>query len=119
MSTSKTYQGGCHCGAVRFEVDLELGEVMACNCSICSKTAWLLAFAPGDAFRLTHGEDSLGDYQFANKHIHHQFCRVCGIRSFGWGLDADGNRMVSVNARCLEGVDLDDLQVQHYDGASL
>ncbi|MEM6991150.1 MAG: GFA family protein [Myxococcota bacterium] len=119
MTTTQTYQGGCHCGAVRYEVDLELGDVIACNCSICSKTGWLLAFAPASAFRCSTPQSNLGDYQFAKKHIHHEFCRTCGVRSFGWGLDGDGNKMVSVNVRCLDGVDVSTLAITHYDGASL
>jgi len=67
----KTYTGGCHCGSVRYEVALELGELLACNCSICSKTGSLLAFAPAARFSLRAGADQLSDYQFAGKRIHH------------------------------------------------
>ncbi len=118
-STPTTYTGGCHCGAVRYEVELTLGQVVACNCSICSKMGWRLAFTGADAFTLTAGEDALADYQFGKHHIHHLFCKTCGIRSFGWGTDAEGNKMYSINVRCLDGVDAEALEVQHYDGASL
>lgn len=116
---TKTYRGGCHCGAVRFTVTLALAEVMECNCSICSKTAWSLAFTPASGFELLQGSDALVDYQFAKRHIHHEFCGTCGIRSFGWGLDDKGERMFSVNVRCLDDVDVGALPVEHYDGASL
>lgn len=114
-----TVHGGCHCGAVRFEVELELGPVMSCNCSICSKEGWLLAFVPEAAFTLQQGQDALRDYQFGKHHIHHQFCTTCGIRSFSWGAAEDGSKMVSINVRCLDGVDVASLPVQRYDGASL
>lgn len=113
---TKTYTGGCHCKKVRFEVELGLESVMSCNCSICSKRGWLLAFAPKAAFKLTQGEDELTDYQF-NKHlIHHLFCTTCGTASFGNGSDGSGNESIAINVRCLDDVDIDSLTVTKYDG---
>lgn len=119
MAEARTYTGGCHCGKVRYEVTTDLGRVMSCNCSICSKRAHLLTFVGADKFKLLSGEDSLTDYQF-NKHvIHHLFCSVCGIGSFAWGTGPDGKKMYSVNARCLDDVDVSTLNIGHYDGKSL
>src|SRR5262249_43928156 len=76
MSENKTYEGSCHCGAVRYEVTMAPPEkAFACNCSICSRAGWLLAFVPEETFRLVSGESALEDYQFGKKHIHHYFCR--------------------------------------------
>jgi len=94
-------------------------QAYACNCSICSRAGWLLAFAGGDAFRLLSGEDMLSDYQFHNKRIHHYFCSSCGIRSFSRGTNKDGSPSVAVNLRCLEGVEASVLPVHNFDGASL
>jgi len=58
-----------------------------CNCSICSRTGALLSFVPASAFTLEKGDDSLTDYQFKRKNIHHLFCKVCGVRSFARGQD--------------------------------
>lgn len=114
-----TYHGGCHCGAVRYQVELELGTVTACNCSICSKTGTLLTFAPAAAFTLEQGEDVLRDYQFGKHTIHHMFCSTCGIRSFAHGTGPDGATMYAINVRCLDGVDADSLPAERFDGASL
>jgi hypothetical protein len=121
MSETKTYEGGCHCGAVRYRVEADLAKVYACNCSICSTMGWRLAFVPEAKFELLSGADALSDYQFHKKHIHHQFCRTCGIRSFSYGADKEGKLSYSINVRCLDGVgrEADGLPTQHFDGASL
>lgn len=113
------YTGGCHCGKVRFEVEMDLGEVVSCNCSMCSKRGSLLAFVPAENFKLLSGEGDLTDYQFNKKVIHHLFCSTCGILSFGKGVGPDGKEMVAVNVRCLDGVDAEGLKVVKYDGKSL
>ncbi len=115
-----TYEGSCHCGAVRYQVTMPApGKGMACNCSICSRAGWLLAFVGGDSFRLLSGEDALVDYQFGRKHLHHTFCRTCGVHPFTTGTDKSGKKTVAVNLRCLTGVDPTKLQVEIFDGASV
>ncbi|TMJ04801.1 MAG: GFA family protein [Alphaproteobacteria bacterium] len=115
--SAQTYTGGCQCGAVRYEVSLELGEVIACNCSRCGRLGSLLAFAPAQQFKLISGEGALTEYQF-NKHvIHHLFCSTCGIQSFARGKrPSDGADVVAVNARCLDGVEPEKLKVKHVNG---
>ena len=115
---SQVYEGGCHCGAVRYEVEAELGTLVSCNCSICSKTGTLLTFVPESQFRLLSGEDALTDYRFNQEVIAHLFCKHCGIRSFARGKDPQGHTMVAINARCLDGVAFDDLPKHHFDGRS-
>ncbi|MBK9518351.1 MAG: GFA family protein [Anaeromyxobacter sp.] len=115
-----TYQGGCHCGAVSFQVTMAPpAKAYACNCSICGKAGWLLAFVGGDAFKLVAGEEALTDYQFGKRAIHHTFCRTCGVRPFSRGLDPSGKLSVAVNLRCLKGLDPAALPVESFDGASL
>lgn len=94
-------------------------KAFACNCSICARAAWLLAFVPAAQFKLTAGEDQLRDYQFGKKSIHHVFCTTCGIRSFSRGDSKDGKPTVAVNLRCLKGFDPAGLPVETFDGASL
>lgn len=119
MANTHTYTGGCHCGKVRYEVELKLDRVMACNCSICSKKATLLSFVPSEQFKLLSGEDALSDYQFNKKNIHHLFCKTCGVQSFAKGTGPDGKPMRAINVRCLDGVDPSTLNVGHFDGKSL
>jgi hypothetical protein len=119
MSDATTYVGSCHCGKVHYEVTMALGEVVACNCSMCGRTGTLLAFVPATQFTLKSGDDALRDYQFAKKHIHHLFCTTCGVKSFARGSTPDGRELVAVNVRCLDGVDVASLSVKHFDGRIL
>ena len=117
MSEPTRHQGSCHCGAVRYEVTLDLSKpVITCNCSMCARSGTLLAFVPTDQFRLVAGEDALRDYRFHQKVISHLFCTTCGIKPFARGKDPQGNDIAAINVRCLEGVDLDALQLFKYDG---
>jgi hypothetical protein len=113
------YKGSCHCGKVAFEAEGEIKGAMACNCSICQRKGALMWFLPRDKFRLLTPETALATYTF-NKHvIKHRFCPVCGIHPYGEGIDPKGNAMAAINIRCLEGVDLQAIPVQHYDGRAL
>lgn len=113
------YRGSCHCGKITFEVEGELNGAMACNCSMCERKGSLLWFVPREKLQLLTPESNVATYTF-NKHvIKHQFCRVCGIHPYGEGVDPTGNRMAAINIRCLDGIDLDKIPVQDFDGRSL
>ncbi len=94
-------QGGCHCGAVRFEIETDDEvAVQACNCSICEKLGYLHLIVPASKFKLLSGEDALTTYTFNTRVAKHTFCNVCGIKSFYVPRsNPDG---FSVNLRCLD-----------------
>lgn len=117
MSQTKTYSGSCHCGKVRFVVTAEITGASTCNCSICGRVGALMLSVPPAAFKLEAGADAQADYQFGKKTMHHLFCSTCGVRSFGRYV-AEGQEKVLVNLRCLEGLDVDALAVQKFDGKS-
>ena len=73
-----TYSGGCQCGKVRYEVQMDIGEVLACNCSRCGRLGSLLAFAPATQFKLLSGAADLTDFEFNRHIIQHKFCSTPG-----------------------------------------
>lgn len=101
---------------MRYEVDTDLAQVIACNCSICTMRGLLLIFVMQDAFRLMTSGEALGDYQFNKDVIHHWFCPSCGVESFAQGKGTGGVEMVAINVRCLDGAGLGALKPQPFDG---
>jgi hypothetical protein len=120
----KTYSGSCHCGAVQFAADLDVGAGTGkCNCSICTKMRLWSVRARPEAFRLLAGETELTDYQFNTKVAHHLFCKHCGVRPFEWVdiPNMTGGKYFNINVACLDGLDIDELMaapVTYYDGAN-
>ena len=116
----KTYQGSCHCGAVRFEADLDLTQpTYRCNCSICRRTRFWPAVAREGGVRVLAGQGELTQYLFHTCKNQHYFCRQCGVRPFGIGTETPMGKMYGVNIGCLEDVteeELSRLQIVYVDG---
>lgn len=102
----RRYAGSCHCGAVRFECDLDLtAETSRCNCSVCRKARFWKAIAAEEAVDVLQGEDSLTEYRFGSHTIRHFFCSRCGIKPFGRG-DIEGlGPFYAINLACLDNAD--------------
>lgn len=116
----RTYKGSCHCGAVRFEAELDLAQPsFRCNCSICRRNRFWPAIAKADGFRLVAGEEMLTEYLFNTRKNQHFFCNKCGVRPFGVGNETPVGKMVGVNIGCLEGVseeELSKIPITYVDG---
>lgn len=113
-----SHEGGCQCGRVRYAVEVELDQIISCNCSRCGKLGSILAFAPESDFELKSGWDALTEYKFNHHNISHLFCETCGIQSFGLGTAPNGAKMAAINVRCLDDVDVFALKPQQVDGKS-
>lgn len=95
----RTINGGCHCGAVRFEARVpEAVEVLDCNCSICSLTGFRHLIVPHTDFRLVSGSGELSSYRFGTGAAEHLFCSTCGIKSFYQPRSHPGAWSVNLNA---------------------
>lgn len=120
MAEPTMHHGGCHCGAVRYHVELDLtAKAIACNCSMCGRAGTLLLFVPAEKFTLEKGVDQLTNYQFHKHHIDHVFCKTCGIKSFARGTSPKGEKMIAVNVRCVDDVDVFTQPTQQFDGKKL
>jgi hypothetical protein len=108
------YEGGCHCGRVRFRVTGDLAQTTDCNCSICNMKGFLHLIVPRQQFELRAGRDELATYRFNTGVAQHTFCRRCGVHPF-YVPRSDPDK-IDVNVRCLDGVDPHDVQAIPFDG---
>ena len=109
-----THRGGCHCGAVAFEVEAPSQvTVSECNCSICRMTGFLHLIVPRSRFRLLRGAETLTEYRFNTRSARHLFCPHCGVKSFYVPRsNPDG---YSVNLRCLEQSTIASISIEPFD----
>jgi len=79
------HSGSCLCGAVRYEIDGDVGPLVFCHCSRCRKAQGgpFAAVVPVAtwSFRIVAGAESLGDYA-APSGLHRRFCKICGSPIF-------------------------------------
>ena len=114
------YTGSCHCGKVAYEVEGDIDQAMACNCSICRRKGSLLWFVPMQQFTLKTPDGNAATYLFNKHKIQHRFCPVCGIHPYAEAVNPKtGAPTAAINIRCLDGVDLDQVKVVHFDGAAI
>lgn len=113
-----SYHGACQCGAVQYEVEVNLDNAMVCNCSRCKPMGFVMAFAPRAKFNLVTGAENLTEYLFNTRQIQHLFCKTCGVQSFAYGQMPNGDKIAAINANCLDGVDPRKLKVTEVDGKS-
>jgi len=111
---AQTFEGGCHCGRVRFRVTADLSRVTYCNCSMCAKKGFLHLIVPPEKFELISGKDALATYRFNTGKAQHTFCATCGIHPF-YVPRSDPDK-IDVNVRCLDGVDIAALTIHQFDG---
>ncbi|MFY8351214.1 GFA family protein [Pseudoalteromonas sp. SSM20] len=114
MENLVKYQGSCHCGVIKFEVDApQTIEVESCNCSICKKAGFLHLIVPLRNFQLMQGKEFLSEYTFNTGIAKHTFCKVCGIKPFYTPRsNPDG---IDINVNCLDTVPKN-IKIVEFDG---
>ena len=113
QSDKHWYDGGCHCGAVRFRVRIADTRALECNCSICAKKGFINLIVNPEDFELLKGDEALATYRFNTGAAQHRFCRNCGIHPFSRPRSHPG--AYDVNARCLD-AGFDFLEIEPFDG---
>lgn len=116
--TTRSYQGSCHCGAVRFRFTSEVITTgCRCNCSICRrKGAVMSSHYIARADFLLEGAEHLSCYRFGDHDVNHYFCKTCGIYPFHDGTATPGR--YRVNLGCVIDVDPFTLQIDIIDSSS-
>ena len=110
-----TCSGGCHCGRVKYEIEIpERILVNRCSCSICQKSGYLHLIVPADRFKLLCGEEDLLEYRFHTGVARHLFCGVCGIKSFY--VPRSHPDSFSVNLNCIDLPDMVNVTIEEFDG---
>jgi len=119
----QTQNGSCHCGAVRYSVDIDLAKgTLRCNCSLCRKTRAWFAFAPAGNFRLDTGADKLTSYRWTPEgreqpNLTYHGCGECGVRTHAEGT-GPGGPTVAIQVATINGLDRDLLVegIRYVDG---
>jgi hypothetical protein len=114
MPEAEWLDGGCHCGRVRFRVQVRAFSAADCNCSICRKKGFLHLIVPPEDFVLERGQDALALYEFNTRTAKHRFCKTCGMHPFY--TPRSHPDQVDVNVRCLDGDALDRFEITAFDG---
>ena len=115
VDVMQTCSGGCHCGRVRFEIEIpDKVIVHRCSCSICQKSGYLHLIVTADRFKLLGGEESLIDYRFHTGVARHLFCGICGIKSYY--VPRSHPDSFSVNLNCVDLPDDVEVTIKVFDG---
>jgi len=116
----KSYQGSCHCGAIKFFFESEeIGRGLRCNCSICRRKGAMMsefALSP-EQLKIEASQDALGLYQFDSKVAKHFFCKTCGIYPFHETMRQPGH--YRINLGCIDEIDTNTFEFSVFDGKSL
>ncbi|MEA3116404.1 MAG: hypothetical protein QOG58_6203 [Caballeronia sp.] len=110
------YLASCHCGRVKFSLEADIDELIACDCSLCMKRNALMVTVAHDKLKIMSGEDALSLYQWNTGKARHYFCSTCGIYTCH-RRRSDVN-VFSVNVFCIQGIDPTRIPVRHVDGKS-
>ena len=106
-SQVQKHTGSCHCGAVRYEVEIDVyAGASRCNCSVCTKINPTGGIVKPAAFKLLSGEADTSTYEWGAKIARRHFCKHCGVHCFAKGFLAEvGGDYVSINLNTLDDID--------------
>jgi hypothetical protein len=117
MSTTTRHHGSCLCGDVHLEVEVDLAKGSRCNCTFCTKLGVTASIVKPAAFTLLGPEPTLGSFTRNAEIGTRYFCARCHIYMFSKGhLEILGGDFVSVNLNCIDGFDVTEAELVHWDG---
>ncbi|MBI1329627.1 MAG: GFA family protein [Alphaproteobacteria bacterium] len=81
--------GGCHCGAIRFEAEVAADRITICHCTDCQNltgTAYRATVAaPGESFTLQGAPTIYVKTGTSGAKREHAFCPTCGAPIYSTG----------------------------------
>lgn len=104
MPRTYRFQGQCHCGAIRAQLDFtkpaEQIQVRACQCGFCTRHGTMTISDPAGRATLHIREGQLHAYEFSTRTATSLLCQSCGV--YAGGMLQEGDRAWSiVNVRGL------------------
>ena len=108
-------EGSCHCGAVRWRLDVAPESATACNCTACRRYGTLWAY--GHEGQDIHVAGTTTAY-VRGRSLSFNFCPRCACVTHWRSLapDEHGRRRMAVNLRMSEPGLVADLPIDHFDG---
>ena len=106
-------RGSCHCGNVRIELPSQPEWVADCNCSLCRRLAWRVAYFPPEQVTIS-GETTA--YIWGDRMIGIHHCPICGCGTHWQTLGKDFGKM-GINARLLDTFDEKNVEVRKFNNA--
>ena len=97
-------KGSCHCGVIKFQVNISLKDLRRCNCSICSRKGFVMGSAPVDVLTIISGKKYLSTYKWNTNVAEHYFCKICGINTHY--KRRSNPREYGYNIACIEGFEM-------------
>ena len=111
------YRGSCHCGAVTFRIDADIGELTTCDCSLCRRKNAVMTRVHESELAILSGEDLLSAYVWNTGRAKHFFCSRCGVYTFHRKRAAPD--YFGVNVFCLEEFDPASVPVRATEGIGM
>ena len=110
-------KAACHCGAVRFEIAEAPTYVAECNCSICAKLGTLWAYFHPDQVASSGTPERTRAYVWGDRTLEFHSCSTCGCTTHWQAIDGSNANRMGINARLMEGLTPQDVELRHFDGA--
>lgn len=118
---SRTYQGGCHCGAVTVVLAWPeargITAARCCGCDYCGLQAPVWTSHPDARLSVTAAPDALTAYRFGTRTADFMHCRQCGVLLAAICV-LEGRQYAVVNLRIFPALDITALATESmdYDG---
>jgi hypothetical protein len=115
-TSTKKHTGSCHCGDVKYAVEIDASSGTRCNCTICTKVSMTGGIVKPEAFELLTDRANVSSYKFGAVGTRY-FCKRCGVHVYGDGfLEQIGGAFVSVYLNTLDDIDLSEVKLGYWDG---